>query len=116
MRAVLRTVIKSTSAIINTVQFQYCGQYRGKRCITIPDLKTPFLEGLGKKLVSHNRVLIYSNIYDNKRLASHNFPNVQQIIDTYRVVLSSPLDEIKHVGYLRSSLHPPRYQGSYTSF
>ena len=29
---------------------------------------------------------------------------------------SSPLDEIKYVGYLRSSLHPPRYQGSYTSF
>ena len=28
----------------------------------------------------------------------------------------SPLDEIKYVGYLRSSLHPPRYQGSYTSF
>ena len=32
------------------------------------------------------------------------------------IFLFSPLDEIKYVGYLRSSLHPPRYQGSYTSF
>ena len=63
VRTVLRTVIKSTSAIINPVQFQYCGQHRGKRCITIPDLITPFLEGLGKKLVSHNRVLIHIQIF-----------------------------------------------------
>ena len=78
-------MIKSTSAIINPVQCQYCGQYRGKRCITIP-----FVESSGKKLLSNNRVLIYiySNIYDNERLASHNFPNIQQIIDTYRVLLS----------------------------
>ena len=63
VRAVLRTVMKLTSAIINPVQFQYCGQYKGKRCITKPVLKTPFLEGLGKKLVSHNRELIYIQIF-----------------------------------------------------
>ena len=53
----------------------------------------------------------------NRRMNQMETTFEQKLVDKLcTVITNSPLDEIKYVGYLRSSLHPPRYQGSYISF